>query len=194
MIPPLDPFALNFDSIEIDPARAPSPAAIAAALEIAAPDGPGFYLIDDAGGRFVVEREMGVVSLADDALLERERGAVHLARLRVVEPSGASYELAMRLRLTGRVPQMVGAEEFADIAGVAVEPAPEPAAAPLPRVAWTSFAAARGAFARPALGEETAPYGVLLCAELPAVKLPPAALALAADPPAPASAAAAWAI
>lgn len=190
MIPPLDPLAPNFDSIEIDPARAPSRAAI----EVATPEGPGFHLLDDAGGRFVVDREMGVVSLADDALLERERGAVHLARLRVVEPSGASYELQMWLRLTGRVPQMVGAEEFADIAGVEVAPAPDAAAAPLPRVAWTRFTAACGAFARPALGAETAPYGALLAPELPPADAVPAELALAGALPAPASAAAAWTI
>jgi hypothetical protein len=123
MIPPLDPFALSFDSIEIDPTRAPTKQSIERALAIcgprdevltataAAPDleAPGFFLRDDAGGRFTIDRDMGVISLRDDALLVRERGAVYPVRLRVVEASGASYELDLKLRLTGRVPQVLGA-------------------------------------------------------------------------------------
>ena len=74
MIPPLDPFAQKFVSIDVDAARSPSAAAIDRAMEIAAPraqafETPGFYLIDDAGGRFVVDRDFGVVSLADETLI-----------------------------------------------------------------------------------------------------------------------------
>jgi hypothetical protein len=133
MIPPLDPFAQKFDAIEVDPARAPAREAIESAMSLAGPvedlltpsaaapefANAGFYLLDNAGGRFVVDREMGVVSLADEALLEHERGAVHGVRMRVVEQSGATYEVDMQLRITGAVPQMVGAEEFAAIAGLA---------------------------------------------------------------------------
>jgi len=180
MIPPLDPFAQQFDSIEIDPARAPSQAAIESAMALSAPREEfltvsaaapdivqaGFYLLDDAGGRFVVDRDMGVVTLADEALLHSERGDVHAVRLRVVEASGTSYELDMQLRITGRVPQMVGAEEFAAIAGLtndttvvatrvpvlvtAAEPAPAvEARAPQPaHIAWTRFSAAQAHAAR----------------------------------------------
>lgn len=102
MIQPLDPFAQALDSHDSD-------------LE------PGFYLLDDASGRFVVDRETGVVSVASDDMLARERGVVHPIRLRVIEASGAKYELDMQLRVTGRVPQMVGAEEFAALAGLTDE-------------------------------------------------------------------------
>jgi len=174
MIPPLDPFAQSFDSIEIDPARTPSQAAIESAFEAMAPReelltpsaaapefaSPGFYLLADADGRFVVDRDMGVVSLADDTLLEREPGAVHGVRMRVVEQSGAAYELEMQLRVTGHVPQMVGAEEFAAIASLAgetvivatrvpalvvaptLEPSPGEAIGPA-QVEWTRFAPAQ---------------------------------------------------
>jgi len=182
MIPPLDPFAQQFDSIEIDPERAPSQAAIESAMALSAPREEfltvsaaapdivqaGFYLLDDAGGRFVVDRDMGVVTLADEALLNSERGDVHAVRLRVVEASGTTYELDMQLRITGRVPQMVGAEEFAAIAGLtddtivvatrvpvlvtAAEPTPAPVietiAPPPAHIAWTRFSAAQAHAAR----------------------------------------------
>jgi hypothetical protein len=182
MIPPPDPFAQQFDSIEIDPARAPSQTAIESAMALssphedmltasaAAPDivQPGFSLLDDAGGRFVVDRDMGVVTFADETQLNSERGDVHAVRLRVVEPSGSTYELDMQLRITGRVPQMVGAEEFAAIAGLtddtivvatrvpvlvtAAEPEQAPAietvAPPPAQIAWTRFSAAQAHAAR----------------------------------------------
>lgn len=184
MIPPLDPFAQKFDSIDVDPARAPAREAIESAMaglapidepltaSAAAPEfaDPGFYLLDDADGRFVVDHEIGVVTLADEALLQRERGEVHGIRLRVIEPSGASYELDMQLRVTGRVPQMVGAEEFAAIAGLTDEtvlttlrvpllvmpkdePTPalvetKPAIAELAQIEWTRFSVAHGHIAR----------------------------------------------
>jgi hypothetical protein len=184
MIPPLDPFAQKFDSIDVDPARAPAREAIESAMahfapreelltaSAAAPDlpAPGFYLLKDADGRFIVDRDMGVVSLADEALLQRERGAVYAIRMRVIEPSGSSYELDMQLRVTGRVPQMVGAEEFAAIAGLTDEsvlttarvpilimpkdePAPppvetKPAIAEPAQIEWTRFSVAHGHVAR----------------------------------------------
>jgi hypothetical protein len=112
---PSDAFCSAFDSIEVDPARAPSRLAIERAMEFCAPapraSEPGFYLLDDAGGRFVIDRDWGLVSLKDAAVLAREPGAVHGARLHVVEPSGASYQLNLKLRLTGLIPQMLGGEE-----------------------------------------------------------------------------------
>lgn len=169
MIPPLDPFAEAFDSIEIDPTRAPSQDAIDRATALSAayttePPAPGFYLIDNANGRFAIDRDMGVVTLADDSLLQSERNTIHGVKLRVIEPSGVSYELEMQLRISGRVPQMVGAEEFSAIAGLTDEtiliaprvpvlvvpqeaPAPIAAAtteAPTSTAPWTRFAAAQG--------------------------------------------------
>jgi hypothetical protein len=103
-------------------------------------------------------------------------------RLRVVEPSGANYELDMQLRITGRVPQMVGAEEFAAIAGltdetilvaprvpVLVTPREEPAAAPAPveiePAPWTRFAVAQGHLART---PRVQPRRSFIATELPA--------------------------
>lgn len=175
MIPPLDPFAQKFDSIEVDPARVPAREAIESAMAQVAPaaapelPSPGFYLLSDANGRFIVDRDMGVVTLADETLLQTERNTAHGVRLRVVEPSGATYELDMQLRITGRVPQMLGAEEFAAIAGltdetilvaprvpVLIVPKEEPAPSaevaraesPITSVIWSRFAVAQGHMAR----------------------------------------------
>jgi hypothetical protein len=198
MIPPLDPFAQKFDSIDVDPSNASAREAIEHAMahiapqdelltaSAAAPDlpSPGFYLLSDAGGRFVIDREMGIVSLADDGVLQRERGAVHGVRMRVVEPSGATYELDMQLRITGRVPQMVGAEEFAAIAGLTDETVliatrvpvlvmPVEETAPVietktvepAQIAWTRFAVAQGHQARQ---PRTQPRRSFIVTDLPA--------------------------
>ncbi|MEQ1492473.1 MAG: hypothetical protein ABL932_18165 [Terricaulis sp.] len=167
-VPPLDPFSQRFDSIEVDPDRAPAREAIESAMSYLGPretvkaQEPGFYLLDDANGRFVIDRDMGVVTLADDSILQTERNSVHAARLRVVEPSGATYEIDMQLRISGRVPQMLGAEEFAAIAGLTDETilvAPrvpalvvskdEPKApVEIAPATWTRFAVAQGHQAR----------------------------------------------
>ena len=115
MSQPPAPFALAFDCIELDPANAPSRQAIEHALALCAPEltatAPGFYLLDDCGGRFEIDAQWGVVSLKDDAVLQREAGEVHAARLLIIEASGARYDLVLRLRLTGHIPQMLGGEE-----------------------------------------------------------------------------------
>ncbi len=173
---PSDAFSSAFDSIELDSARAPSPAAIEAAMALVAPiEQPGFYLLDDAGGRFVVDAEFGFISLRDEALLESERGQVHCARLKVVEPSGAAYELTLRLRLSGRVPQVVSESE-----------------APLASAAWAHFTAFLGASAAPAIGDEHAPFALLIGqpTHAPAINCD---LLIAAPPP-PASAHANWSL
>jgi hypothetical protein len=155
MTSPHDPFSARFDSIEIDPARAPTKEAIEQAMAAIAPaEAPGFYLLDDACGRFAIDRGMGVITLKDEATLTRERGEVHGARLKVIEPSGASYEMELKLRITGHVPQMLGAEEFGFLAEMAsdvnaqmssaapvvIKPAPQPT-----RITWTHYAAALAA-------------------------------------------------
>lgn len=149
MIPPLDPSHAS----ECTPSQ----------------EEPGFYLVDDAGGRFIVDRQWGIVSVANDDVLAREAGSVHSVTLRVIEPSGASYQLPMQLRLTGRVPQMVGAEEFAMLASmadgladqiangdVALAPAPQIKAmpAPVPTIAWSQFSAACAKPGKGALPEQ----------------------------------------
>jgi hypothetical protein len=159
MVTPPDPFVLHVDIIDVDPKRAASPIGRARPASIDRGQ-PGFYITDDAGGRFVVDREFGVVSLRDETLLAAERGQVHSVRLRVVESSGEDYELEMRLRVTGMVPHMVGAEEFGFGAD---HPAPAPRAPCRP---WSAFAAACGLQTRPPLPAIGA-YGALLTVSLP---------------------------
>lgn len=169
----LDPFARSFDSIEIDRKTAPSADVLDLAIDaVAKPpvpitDQPGFYLIDDADGRFVIDRDMGIISLRDDRLLSIEFGAVHQAHVRVVELSGAHYELKFRLRLTGRVPQVAGGEENDVLAGLAAAPIPDLMApqekilAPEPQIPWLTFAAAALTRGKSQLYGETAPFGTL---------------------------------
>jgi hypothetical protein len=149
-----DEFAQSFDAIEI--ARAPSPSAIDAARV-------GFHLEDDAGGRFVIDREFGVVSLRDEGLLAAELGRVHAVQLRVVESSGHSYVLDLQLRVTGMVPQMVGAEDF----GLGAD-APTTTQRLTPSVPWTAFAPVRGRQATTPLTSEGA-YGALFSSALPLI-------------------------
>lgn len=191
-----DPFSERFDSIEVDPASAPSAAAIEHALAMCATedlDTPGFSLLDDAGGRFVVDRDMGVISLANEGLLSTERNSVHDVRLRVVEPSGATYVQNMQLRITGRVPQMLGAEEFGflvDLAGggdLNASPAPLPPRPPTPiapaiPVDWSQYAAAYATHRKPDL---TRTRRAFIAAQLPPANsaLSSATLALGEAPP-----------
>jgi len=201
---PLDPFAQKFDAINVTQSGARD--AFEQVLAVAAPTAaarelaePGFYLLDDADGRFIVDRSMGVVSLADEALLERERDAEHDVRLKVVEQSGESYELDMRLRVTGLVPQMVGADDFGFAAPVA--PELKPAAriaiveAPRPQVAWSRFTATSNAGAPPSLSTcGAAPYGALICTQMPAANLSAAALVLDETLPPPSGHGARWSL
>jgi len=210
MIPPLDPFAQKFDSIDVDATRSPSAAAIDRAMEIAAPraeafETPGFYLLDDAGGRFIVDRDFGVVSLADETLIVTERGQVHGVQLKVIEASGTAYNMEMRLRITGRVPQMVGAEEFAYLAELTAGPIPDLKPATRialvqetptqPSVAWSAFsAAAHQGAARSISACGAAPYGALLSTSLPAINAAAIALNLGEPTPTPSAKSATWSI
>lgn len=157
MSQPVEPFAASFDAIDPDRSgisRAAFDHAFTQAAQRTAvrKNEPGFYLLDDADGRFVVDHVTGVISLASSALLEGEHGAVHDVRLHVVEQSGSSYELPLQLRVTGLIPSMVGAEDI-DFSGAATAPAPElPArrqialvtsAPPAPQIGWTSYSAVR---------------------------------------------------
>ncbi|MDX2274387.1 MAG: hypothetical protein NW206_02965 [Hyphomonadaceae bacterium] len=152
----------------------------------------GFYLIDDCEGRFVIDHAFGVISLVQEDVLAREPGAEHRARIRVVEPSGESYELSLRLRLTGRIPQMVGEEENDFIAGIAGQAAPSPAPELEPN--WLHYAVSHGALGKQRLTHESAPFGAMFEVEalLPAVGLEQSRLELEARLPQPSRADAAW--
>jgi hypothetical protein len=202
MSSPHDPFAQSFDSIELDPARGPSKDAIERALSMCAPTAAapefaetGFHLLDDAGGRFIVDREFGVVSLKDESLLTSERNAIYQVRLRVLETSGTSYDLNLNLRLTGRVPQVVGAEDFAAIAGLSATAIPQaaPPAPTGPRVTWNEFAAVRGLQTKTVIAA-TGAFGALLRAHIPAVNVATPVLNVSDALPAPAAASAIWSL
>lgn len=179
-----DPFSASFDSIDLS-GKAPSKEAIEHAFGVCAPNAavpefidPGFYLIDDARGRFVVDRDMGVVSVKDEAIFAQEQGSVHSVTLRVVERSGESYELPMQLRVSGMIPQMVGAEENDFFATASIElkprkmvalkveaepaPAPQPIA-PVTVTPWNEYAVAnatlgKGQIVRPRRSLIVPPY------------------------------------
>jgi len=109
---------------------------------------PGFALIDDANGRFVIDADSGFVSVAHEDIVAREHGATHVVRIRVVESTGESYEMEMRLTITGIVPRMAGADSFGDFAVEAPRTVNAPAApqaqtppAPFALAHWMDYAA-----------------------------------------------------
>lgn len=189
MTTPSDPFSEFFDSVELDPARKPSIEAIDQALAFCGPpqesgDAPGFYLLDDAGGRFSIDRDWGVISLKDEAVLETERDSVHAARIRVIEQSGEIYELDLKLRLTGPVPQLVPEAE-------SEEAVDEDEANP-PLIHWTRYVALAGLYKPASLGNESAPYGAMLAVHIPRVAAGFAGLTIIESLPAPAPRNAIW--
>ena len=194
MTTPSDPFSEAFDSINIDPAHVPSVEAIDHALSFCGPppeamDAPGFYLLNDADGRFVIDRDWGVISLADEGLLDRERGAIHVARLRVVEQSGESYELDLKLRLSGRVPQLVADEDAHPDSSESLNEEYEPYA---PKIHWTRYVAVAGLYTPASLEDDGAPFGSLLTVHTPCVAAGFAGLTLIEDLPAPSMRTAIW--
>ena len=140
-------------------------------MDLSAPNAKhGFFLIDDCGGRFVIDRESGIVALASQDVLAREPGAVRHVGIRVVERSGASYEMTIALKITGKVPQVSGAEAL-DVF------APEPFTET--HVAWERFAPAQASLAaRGPLRQPPAAFGAVLSPAPPARA--PADLAFAA--------------
>lgn len=187
-----DPFSARFDTIAVDSANAPSAEAIDGAL--AATVG-GFELLDDAEGRFIVDAQFGAVSVASDAILARDAGQTHNVRLRVTEPSGARYELDMALKITGRIPQMLGGDDFGALADLAADVAPPPAVkVQHPPTPFTRYAAMQGMSPAGALGSERTPYGGLLTADLSRSTGAHADLHLRETPPPPARAQASWLI
>jgi hypothetical protein len=195
MTTPSDPFSESFDSIEIDPARKPSIEAIDRALAFCGPppeasDAPGFHLLDDAGGRFVIDRDWGVISLKDESVLEKEHGAIHVARLRVIEQSGESYDLDLRLCLNGPVPQLVSDPRLdEELDGTHWEDADD---LPVPRIHWTRYVAVAGLYTPASLADDDAPFGSLLTIHTPCVAAGFAGLTLIEPLPPPAAQSALW--
>lgn len=186
---PLHPFG---------PSDAPPPAPIDAAIDPALlddeahEDAPAFELMNDAAGRFVIDRDTGVVSIADDALLENEFGAIHVVRIRARERSGDVYDLQLRLRVSGRVPMIVGSEEDEALAALAAPPSPRieitPAAHEQVQTPTPSFTLSM----MDEIEAEDEPFGALSMA-MPARVFDVAAdLAFATALPAPAPAGADW--
>jgi hypothetical protein len=108
-----DEFSRSFDSIPVDKAKPmalpEAPLAFGEATgEFDDVNGPGYTLLDDAGGRFVIERDTGVISLVHGDLLATDAGLVFPVKFRCVEFSGISYDMELRLKINGRVPQIVG--------------------------------------------------------------------------------------
>lgn len=175
MSQPLDPFTLAFGANDPDQGSAANviPFTQAARSTPNKPE-PGFKLLDDADGRFVVDRLMGVVSLARATLLETERDTVHEIRLHVIEASGAAYEMTLKLRITGMVPSMVGAEDV-DFSGAQSSQAHmqmlETCETPAPQIGWTSYSAARCEVDKAPLDIEDAPFAAAL-APLPTPAAP----------------------
>lgn len=182
----LDAFAQEFDSITPDPSMAFRVVDDALRVE---PEtcGPGFYLLDDAEGRFTIDHETGIITLAEDALLALEPGAVHHVLMRTIEQSGSEYEMRFALRITGRVPQIVSD----DPEPAFLPPAPEvlrlDTEAKPPLRAWAAYDAFRcvAAGVEP-LGLEDAAFGALIAAPFRRAPKLEAALALGAVPPEPA--------
>lgn len=150
---------------------------------------PAFALIDDAGGRFVIDAVSGVVSVAHEDIVTQQRDAVHSVRLQITEPNGARYEITMRLKITGLVPRMAGDDFFTDApeadATEHCAPAAEIAAhqepIPFSLAHWLAYAAfsARQAEYRARAHFAAAAYGAALPAPAaPQVKTGRADLAL----------------
>jgi len=187
-----DPFSARFDTIAVDSANAPSAEAIENALSAVMGN---FKLLDDAGGRFVVDAQLGIISVASDAILARDAGQTHSVRLRTVEASGDCYDLDLTLKITGHVPQMLGAEDFSALARLAADVAPATVAKiQLPPTPFTRYAAMHGTSPAATLGNERAPYGTLLGADLSRSAAARTDLRLREAPPVPSRANTDWAI
>ncbi|MDX2237696.1 MAG: hypothetical protein NW203_09035 [Hyphomonadaceae bacterium] len=147
--------------------------------ELIAPAPAAHALIDDAGGRFAIDPDTGVISLADPALARDEFGRIHKVRVR-----SGDYEATFHLRVAAPLPEVVmpnGADPFGmdPFAHDAILPdnqvfalAPPP---PGPVKAWCELAAAHGAVAMRTPAREDAPFGAALgddCAAYPSMRQP----------------------
>lgn len=125
----------------------------------------GFSLIDDCGGRFVIDAVTGFISVADEDIVTRDHGRTFEARMRVVEKSGGAYDMPVRLVITGLVPHMAGGESFGAFSLDDAPAAPQPSSEPLAfsEARWTMFAAfaAQAPQQRQGLPLTRSPFGAL---------------------------------
>ena len=59
-----------------------------------------YSLVNDQGGRFAIDANTGVVTVADSSLLDFETAASHNLTVRVTDSGGATYDEAMTVNLT----------------------------------------------------------------------------------------------
>lgn len=164
-----------------------------------------YTLLDDAGGRFAIDGQTGIVRLADPSVAARDGGAVFEVRVR----DGAGYESTFQLRVAAPLPEVVFSEgadpfagfamsgsggghdsDFADLANLLLAPPP-----PAPMQAWSEIAAALGALRTLIIPAESAPFGAALgdnVRAFPASAPDFAPLSAEDAPPAPASRQARW--
>jgi hypothetical protein len=149
---------------------------------------PDFVLLDDADGRFVVDPRSGLICVASEDVLERDRGSVHSVRLETREAFGSRFVMTLRLKLTGLVPTMARDDE-PTVFHAEAAPA-SPLSAPL--LPWRDFAAFKAqdaVFPTPncdaAFGEAVEAFGAVGWEAY--FELDDAILALNASPPAPAN-------
>jgi hypothetical protein len=162
-------------------------------LAIIDPHLAAHVLIDDAGGRFVIDPETGVISLANPGAARSEFGHIHRVRVRSLDLVGGAYEASFHLRVGSPLPEVVMPDGADPLGGdpLAFALAPPPAA---PMRAWCEIAAAVGAVRPRSTAREEAPFGAALgadCAAYPAMRAT-AALHLDTPPPAPAPRDARW--
>lgn len=100
---------------------------------------PDFVLLNDADGRFVVDPRSGLICVASEAVLERDRGNIYKVRLETREAFGSRYTMTLRLKISGLVPSMARDDEpLVQLAEAASEPEVQEPALLMP---WRDFAA-----------------------------------------------------
>lgn len=183
----------------------------ASAEDVAHAPEPTFVLLDDAGGRFAIDPDTGVVTLASDDLLQTDFGQIFEARLRGRELTGDIYEMSLRLCITGHVPKIADsafndAFQLPPMTPPEFEAAPAPPAPKITIVAPELDLAPTGAAHFPLLTyvdsaeiacsplAEDEPFGALRLFEASDIDQIAVDVALPAPTPAPASAAAHWLI
>jgi VCBS repeat-containing protein len=86
-----EPVAENApDGSVVGTAMTTEPGPVAALASGGAGDGLTYSLTDDAGGRFAIDPHTGVVTVADDALLDYESATQHDIEVTVTDPGGNS--------------------------------------------------------------------------------------------------------
>jgi len=153
--------------------------------EEAAPD--QYHLVDDAGGRFRIDPQSGVIRAADALVIREELGHIHEVCVRA--PDG--YEARFHLRIATPLPEAVDADGASLFGGVDAFAEPEATLA----LNWSAIAAALGVLRSRTSPIANAPFGAALAeAEetLATSDGAPAPLSLDETPPGPAAEDAFW--